>query len=280
MEAIQIDKWQELAISWGTKAIFAILILIIGHWLAKFIARMVIRAMEKQGVDVTLTRFFRAVIYYVLLVAVVVAAAGSLGVNTGSFLAILGTMGLAIGLALKDSLGNFASGVMLILLRPFKVGDWVTVGGQSGSVEEISMFATVVNTGDNQRIIVPNGMVASDVIVNTNANETRRIDLLIGIGYGADIGEAKAVLNRIISEEERVLADPAPQIAVSDLADSSVNLVVRPWVKPADYWAVRFELTEKIKQRLDAAGISIPFPQRDVHVYRADDAAAAAESVS
>ncbi|HDM77631.1 MAG TPA: mechanosensitive ion channel, partial [Deltaproteobacteria bacterium] len=207
------------------------------------------------------------IIYYTLLIVVVIAAAGQLGINTTSFLTIVGAAGLAIGLALKDSLSNFASGVMLILFRPFRVGDVVNAAGVTGKVETISMFTTIMNTPDNQKIIVPNSAITSSTITNITANETRRVDLVIGIGYEDNIGKAKEILNRLIEEDDRILSDPAPTIAVSELADSSVNFVVRPWVKTEDYWIVYFDLTEKIKNTFDAEGINIPYPQTDVHLY-------------
>ncbi|NNK13353.1 MAG: mechanosensitive ion channel, partial [Desulfofustis sp.] len=199
---------------------------------------------------------------------VVIAAAQKLGINTGSFLAVVGAAGLAIGLALKDSLANFSAGVMLILFRPFKVGDAVTVAGETGAVEEITIFNTVMNTPDNQRKIIPNGLITSGTITNITANDTRRIDMVFGIGYEDDIKSAEQVFTEMIKAEPRVLSDPAPTIAVAELADSSVNFVVRPWVRTVDYWNVKFELTEKIKLALDEAGISIPFPQQDVHMHQ------------
>ncbi|MBU3952625.1 MAG: mechanosensitive ion channel, partial [Proteobacteria bacterium] len=201
------------------------------------------------------------------LVGVLIAAAGQLGINTASFIAIVGAAGLAIGLALKDSLSNFSSGVMLILFRPFRVGDYVTAGGVSGKVMRIDLFNTTLNTPDNQRVIVPNANITNGVITNVTANDTRRVDLTIGIGYGDDIALAKRVLDRIVKADDRVLETPAPTIAVSALADSSVNFVVRPWVKTDDYWNVYFDLTEKIKLTFDKEGIRIPFPQQDVHLF-------------
>ena len=202
-----------------------------------------------------------------LLVVVVIAAAGQLGINTTSFLTIVGAAGLAIGLALKDSLSNLASGVMLILFRPFGVGDVVTAGGVTGKVESITMFNTVLSTPYNQRVIVPNGSVTSNIITNVTANPTRRVDLVVGIGYGDNIAKAKEILAQLVSSDERILGDPAPTIAVSELADSSVNLVVRPWVKTEEYWDVYFSLTENIKTTFDKEGITIPYPQRDLHLF-------------
>lgn len=245
----------------------AIVVLVIGFWLAKRVANFFGRVMERKEIDITLVKFLRGLIYYALILVVLIAAAGQLGINTTSFLTILGACGLAIGLALKDTLSNFAAGVMLILFRPFRVGDAVTVTGVTGVVQSISLFNTILHTPDNQKIIVPNSKIISDVITNITANETRRIDMVIGIGYEDDIDKAKAILTRILSEESRILKDPPPTIAVAELADSSVNFIVRPWVKTKDYWPVRFALTEKIKKTFDQEGISIPYPQQDVHLF-------------
>lgn len=258
----------DLILHWGLKVIAALAILVIGNWLAKKIAAIFVKMMDRNNVDVTLTKFLKNIIYYALLVAVVIAAAGQLGINTTSFLTVVGAAGLAIGLALKDSLANFSAGVMLILFRPFKVGDWVNVAGETGAVEEITIFNTVMNTADNQRKIIPNGIITSGTITNITANDTRRIDMVFGIGYDDNIKAAEQVFTDIIKAEPRVLSDPAPTVAVAELADSSVNFVVRPWVKTSDYWAVKFLLTEQIKLALDEAGISIPFPQQDVHMHQ------------
>ena len=254
--------------TYAVRAIVALAILIVGKWLASWAANLVSKVMEKGGVEQTLIKFLSKLLYYSLMVVVLITAAGQLGIKTTSFLAILGAAGLAIGLALKDSLSNFASGVMIILFRPFKVGDFVSAGGVTGSVRHIDIFNTIIMTGDNQKIIIPNSGITSGAITNVNAEETRRIDLVIGIGYDDDIREAKTVLDEIVKSDSRVLETPAPTIAVSELADSSVNFVVRPWVKTADYWAVRFDLTEKIKLTFDEKGISIPYPQQDVHMHQ------------
>jgi small conductance mechanosensitive channel len=268
---MNIDKIIETLTYWvatySVKIIVALLIFLIGKWLAGKISKLISKLLEKNKVDVTLLSFLENIIYYTLIIIVIIAALGQLGINTTSFLTIVGAAGLAIGLALKDSLSNFASGVMLILFRPFGVGDAVTAGGVSGSVVAISLFNTTLNTPDNQRIIVPNSSITGNVITNVTANDTRRVDLVIGVGYDDDIKKAKEVLTKIIQEEPRVLDTPKPLIAVSELADSSVNFVVRPWVKTSDYWAVYFDLTEKIKLTFDEQGISIPYPQQDVHIH-------------
>lgn len=263
-----IEMLTQYATEYSVKLIGAILVLIIGKWLAGKISKLVTKMLGKNKVDITLTKFLHSILYYTLMVVVVIAAAGQLGINTTSFLTIVGAAGLAIGLALKDSLSNFASGVMLILFRPFTIGDFVTVGGVTGNVVNIALFNTTLNTGDNQKIIVPNSSITSNVITNVTANDTRRVDLVIGIGYGDNIKKAKEVLSRIIKEDERILESPAAKVAVSELADSSVNFVVRPWVKTGDYWNVYFDLTEKIKLTFDEEGISIPYPQQDVHLFK------------
>ncbi len=262
--------FEEVIVAWGMKVVAAGLVLLIGNWIAKKLATLFVVVMDRHDIDVTLTKFLRNILYYAMLAAVVIAAAGQLGVNTTSFLTVIGAAGLAIGLALKDSLSNFSAGVMLILFRPFKVGDAVTVSGETGTVEEITIFNTVINTADNQKKIIPNGSVSSGTITNITANDTRRIDLLIGIGYDDDIKRASEVLAEVVKDEPRVLAEPKTNIAVAELGDSSVNFVVRPWVKTKDYWDVRFALIEKIKLALDQAGISIPFPQRDVHLHQVE----------
>ncbi len=261
---------EELLMSWGVKLVAALLILIIGKWLAKRFAAVFVALMNRNEIDITLTKFLKNIIYYALLTAVIIAAAGQLGINTTSFLTVVGAAGLAIGLALKDSLANFSSGVMLILFRPFKVGDAVTVAGETGAVEEITIFNTVINTFDNQRKIIPNGLITSGTITNIGANDTRRIDMVFGIGYDDDIKAAEKILTDKVTAESRVLSDPAPTVAVAELADSSVNFVVRPWVKTEDYWDVKFKLIEEIKLAFDEAGISIPYPQQDVHMYQVE----------
>jgi small conductance mechanosensitive channel len=252
---------------YSIKIIGALLIFIIGKWLARKIANLFSRLMRKNDVDQAVVGFLTNLSYYALLVVVIIAALGKLGVNTTSFLAIVGAAGLAIGLALKDSLSNFAAGVMLIIFRPFTVGDVVSAAGITAKVEKITIFNTLFCTADNQLVIVPNNKIISDVIININAKDTRRIDLVVGISYSDDMTQTKEILEGLAGADDRVLKDPAVTIAVSELADSSVNLVFRPWVKTADYWAVRFDLTEKIKTSLDEAGISIPFPQQDVHLF-------------
>ena len=245
----------------------ALLIFIVGKWLARRIADLLAKLLEKNNVDLTLVNFLTNLVYYTMVVLVVVAAVGRLGVNTTSFLTIIGAAGLAVGLALKDSLSNFAAGVMLVLFRPFTIGDVVSTAGITAKVEKITIFNTLFCTPDNQLVIVPNNKIISDIITNINAKDTRRIDLVVGISYTDDMIQTKDILEGLAKADTRILTDPATTIAVAELADSCVNLVFRPWVKTDDYWAVRFDLTENIKNALDEAGISIPFPQQDVHLF-------------
>ena len=262
------DNIVEILGSYAFSLVMALLIFIIGKWAVNKIVTLLGKVLRKvKGMDETLIKFLENIVYYALMIVVLLTALGKLGVETTSFLAILGAAGLAIGLALKDSLGNFASGVMIIMFKPFKVGDVVTAAGVTGSVSEVGIFNSVFTTPDNQKIIIPNGAITSGSITNINANDTRRVDLVVGIGYEDDIKKTKDVLNDIISSHEKVLLDKGITVAVSELADSSVNLVVRAWVKTPDYWDVKFALTETIKLRFDAEGISIPFPQQDVHHY-------------
>lgn len=262
------DNIVEIVGGYAFSLLMALLIFIIGKWIVNKVVGIFGKLLRKvKGMDETLIKFLENIVYYALMIVVLLTALGKLGVETTSFLAILGAAGLAIGLALKDSLGNFASGVMIILFKPFKVGDVVTAAGVTGSVSEVGIFNSVFITPDNQKIIVPNGAITSGSIININANDTRRVDLVVGIGYEDDIKKTKDVLNDIITSHEKILLNKGITVAVSELADSSVNFVVRAWVKTPDYWDVKFGLTETIKLRFDAEGISIPFPQQDVHHY-------------
>lgn len=265
-EYIQFGR--EWVLANGPNLIAAIAIVVFGRWLVQWVAILIRKALTKSGMDLTLIHFLEKLVFYTLLIAIFIAAADQVGIKTTSFLAILGAAGLAVGLALKDSLSNFASGVMLILFTPFKVGDAVTAGGVSGSVVRIDIFHTIINTWDNQKIIVPNSKITSDIITNINANPTRRIDLTIGIGYDDDVAEAKSILQQLVQEDPRILVDPKPQIALAEFGDSSINIVVRPWVATHEYWNVRFDLLDRIKQVFDERNITIPYPQRDVHLYQ------------
>ena len=255
-----------LVIEWGGRIVAALLIFVIGRWVAGAIANAVVRAMDRGGVDATLSRFLRSLIYMTLLIFVILTAVGALGVNTTNFLAVLGAAGLAVGLALKDSLSNFSSGVMLVFFRPFKVGDYVEAGGVGGTVETIRIFNTIIKTPDNRVITVPNSLVYGSTITNYSAEATRRIDLVIGVSYDDDIAKAKELLMGVLESDERILKDPAPAVMLLELADSSVNFAVRPWVNSGDYWAVRADVLERVKQALEGSGLSIPYPQRDLHL--------------
>ena len=262
-----MDKIWELVTLYGIKVIAAIAILVIGKWIAGIFRSVVRKGLSLKDVDETIVSFVGSITYYLLLIVFVLAALSQLGVQTTSFVAIIGAAGLAIGLALQGSLANFAAGFLMIIFRPFKVGDYIEGAGTAGTVEQIQIFTTQLKTPDNKTVIIPNASLTSDNIVNYSAKGTRRCDLVFGIGYEDDIDKARKILEELIAADSRILKDPAPLIAVSELADSSVNFVVRPWVKADDYWGVYFDLTEKGKKRFDEEGISIPFPQRDVHVY-------------
>jgi len=253
-------------IPWGIKIVSAILIYVIGRWITKLVVKSVAKLMIKSNVDASLTKFAGNIIGAVLTIFVLIAAIEQLGVDTTSIMAIFAAAGLAVGLALKDSLSNFSAGVMLIIFKPFKLGDFVNAGGSSGVIEEIQIFNTIMRTGDNQEIIIPNSHIYGGSITNVSARDTRRIDLVIGIGYDDNIGTAKSVIEDIISSNALILNDPAPTIMVLELGESCIDIAVRPWVKTADYWAVRAELLQTIKETFDEKGISIPYPQRDVHM--------------
>ena len=263
-----ITAWiSENALDWGIQIAIAIAIFIVGKIVARMIANLVQKAMRRGGTDEMLIGFIGNITYAVLLVAVVLAAIDSLGVNIVSLMAILGAAGLAVGLALKDSLGNFAAGVMIIIFRPFKIGDYIDAGGAAGTVDEIGLFATLMHTPDNKRIIVPNGAIINGNITNVSALPTRRVDLVFGISYDDNIGQARDIIKGILESDKRVLDDPAPVVTVGELGDNSVNLNVRPWVDAADYWAVYWDLLETVKIKFDEAGISIPYPQQDVYMH-------------
>jgi small conductance mechanosensitive channel len=260
-------KAQSLATEFGIDIIAALAIFIIGRWVANLITKGVRRLLERADVDSTLVKFLSNIVRILLLIFVILAAIGQLGIQTTSLIAVLGAAGLAVGLALQGSLSNFAAGVLVIIFRPYKVGDYIEAAGVAGTVDEVQIFNTVMNTPDNKRIIVPNSQITGGIITNYSAHETRRVDFTFGIGYADDIDKAKKIIEEVLTSDERVLEDPAPQIVVAELADSSVNIVARPWAKAADYWGLKFDVTETVKKRFDAEGISIPFPQRDVHVY-------------
>ena len=258
-------------VNFGKDVIVALLIFYIGRFIVKLLVRAMTKVMDRQNVDETLQRFVGNLVRMALMVVVIIAAIGALGIQTTSFIAIFGAAGLAVGLALQGSLSNFAAGVLIVLFRPYKVGDYVEAAGIAGSVEEVQILTTVLKTPDNKKIIVPNSQIMDSIITNYSANDTRRVDLTIGVSYDDDLDKVHATLRELVNADERILKDPECLIAVSALADSSVNFFVRPWVASGDYWGVYFDLTEKIKKRFDDEGISFPFPQQDVHLYKVDD---------
>jgi small conductance mechanosensitive channel len=252
---------QDLILSYGMNILFAILTLIVGLMLARVIASGFRKILIKRDLDNTIVDFISSMVRYVIIAFVIIAALSKIGVETTSFVAIIGAAGLAVGLALQGSLSNFASGVLIIALRPFKAGEYIEAAGTGGVVESVQIFSTTLTTADNKYVVVPNSSILSGNIVNYSRKPTRRIDLVVGVSYSADLAKTKAVLEAVLAANSKILPTPAPQIAVAELADSSVNLVVRPWVNGGDYWPVRFELMEAIKNGLDEAGIEIPFPQ-------------------
>lgn len=267
MEQI-IKEIEPLVAIYGLKIIGAIVTIILGIWIAKLLARTLGKVLRRREVDKTLIKFAVSLVRIGLITFVMISAAAQLGIQTASFIAVIGAAGLAIGFALQGSLSNFASGVMLIIFKPIKVGNYIEGGGVAGSVESVGIFVTTLVTPDNRVIYVPNSNITGNNIVNNSVKDTRRVDMVFGIGYGDDIDKAKSVIQSVIDSDSRVLKDPAPQIVVSELADSSVNFNVRPWVNSADYWGVYFDVTETIKKKFDAENISIPFPQRDIHMYQ------------
>ena len=263
-----IDKLAVFAAEYGLKLIGAVVILIAGKIVAGLARKLIAKLLNRAKTDPTIVSFAGNLVYFVILVFTVVAALGNLGVQMTSFIAIIGAAGLAVGFALQGSLANFAAGILILLFRPFKVGDVITAAGVTGSVKEIQIFETIIATPDNIRITIPNGKIYGDVIKNVTAYDTRRVDITVGIGYSSSLKKAQEILEGLLKADQRILADPAPQVAVAELADSSVNFVVRPWVKKEDYWAVKFDLTRKVKLAFDEAGIEIPFPQQVVHVMQ------------
>jgi small conductance mechanosensitive channel len=263
-----IQRGIDLLTELGIGIVTAVVVLVVGRWIAKGVTRLVRQALRRYEVDVTLEKFVCSLVYAILLTIVVIAAINQLGVQTTSLVAVVGAAGLAVGLALQGSLSNFAAGVLIVLFRPYKAGDVIDAAGETGTVKEVQIFTTLLDTRDNKRIVIPNSQVMAGSITNYNANEFRRVDLVAGVSYEDDLDKVKAALQDVVAADKRVLAEPKATIAVSEMADSSVNFVVRPWVKSEEYWNVYFDLTEAIKKRFDQEGISIPFPQRDVHLYQ------------
>jgi small conductance mechanosensitive channel len=267
IEAI-LGQIATLISAWGLKIIGAIAVLVIGRFVARWARRLVRRLMERGSADATLVPFVASMVYYLIIAFVAVAVLGMVGVQTASMVAVLGAAMFAVGLALQGTLSNFASGVMLLVFRPFEVGHYIDAGGTAGSVLAIGLFSTTLNTPDNVRIVVPNSAVYGNTIKNYAANDTRRNDMVVGVSYDDDLGVAFSTIERILKEDSRILADPAPVVAVSELGDSSVNIVVRPWCTKEDYWGLRFDLMRTFKEQLEAAGCSIPYPQQDVHMHQ------------
>nr|WP_028292064.1 mechanosensitive ion channel domain-containing protein [Oceanobacter kriegii] len=262
------EIWANYLLPWGTQIVMALVVFFVGRLLARLILKGVTGAMGRAKVDPILTNFISTVLGSLLLVLVIVISLSQLGLETASLITLLGAAGLAVGLALKDSLSHFAAGVMLILFRPFKVGDYVEVDGVAGSVDKITIFSTRLKTPDNRVVTVPNSNVFGNTMTNYSEEATRRLDLVVGISYGSDLLKAKRLLQEMLAADERVLKDPEYRVAVNELADSSVNFIVRPWVKASDYWALKWDLTEKVKLKFDEEGIEIPFPQMDVHLHK------------
>lgn len=262
-----IDQFISLAVEYSPKLIMAIVTLLIGFWVIKKLVNFVAASFKVQKIDVSLATFLTHLIEIVLKVLLVVSVASMIGIETTSFVAIFGAAGLAVGLALQGSLGNFAGGVLVLIFKPYKVGDLIEAEGHLGVVKEIQIFTTVLVNPNNKRIIIPNGPLSNNSIVNYSAEGTLRVDLTVGIAYDADIKLAKDSLLAMLKSDSRVLTEPAPSVGVSELADSSVNLAVRPWCKVEDYWDVFFDINEAIKITLDESKVTIPFPQRDVHVF-------------
>lgn len=268
MDVGGIMEWFKTdGVDFAVNVVAAIAIFIIGRIIVRIIVGALRRAMQRHDVEKTLESFICNIVRVALLVLVVITAIAQLGVETTSLIAVFGAAGLAVGLALQGSLSNFAAGVLIVLFRPYKAGDFIEAAGVAGSVEEVQILTTILKTPDNKKVIVPNGQILGDVITNYSAHDTRRLELVIGVSYSDDLDKVKQTLKDLVDADERILDEPACQIALKELADSSVNFVVRPWVRTEDYWSVYFDLTEAVKKRFDNDGISFPFPQRDVHLY-------------
>jgi small conductance mechanosensitive channel len=257
----------DLALKYGLKLLLAVVTLIVGLWIVNAIIRGIRRNMEKRNVDATLRQFLGSLLSMLLKIMLIISVISMVGVEMTSFVAILAAAGLAVGMALSGTLQNFAGGVMIVLFKPFKVGDFIDAQGYMGTVKDIQIFNTILKTPDNKTIIIPNGGLSTSSMTNFSTEETRRVDFTFGIGYGDDIDKAKKVIESVIKTDSRIFADPAPFVAVSELGDSSVNFAVRVWANASDYWGIFFDMNENIKKTFDKEGISIPFPQRDVHLF-------------
>ena len=271
-EALTSDESLSVLASYAGGLVAAVAVFIIGRWVARFVTGMIVRASRRAKIDETLLGFLQNVVYLMLLIVVCIASLGCMGVDTTSLSAILAAAGFAVGMALQRSLGNIASGVMLVIFKPFQVGDYVELGATSGTVVELQMFSTILLTPDNVRLVVPNGNITGATISNYSAESVRRIDLIIGCGYNDDLRAVRSFLEETVAADTRILSDPAPVVAVAELGDSSVNFIVRPWVPSADYWPVKFDLTEQIKLGFDEHGFTIPYPSQDVFIHRPEAA--------
>lgn len=258
---------QTSGLEFGVKILVAIVIFYVGRLVARMLTNTLHKLMQKQEVDKILETFVCNLAYWLVMLFVIIASINHIGIETTSLIAVMGAAGLAIGLALQGSLSNFAAGVLIVIFRPYRVGDFVEAAGVSGTILQVQILTTMMKTPDNKEIIVPNSQIMGSIITNYSANDTRRVDMTIGVSYSDDLDKVRKIIRELVDADDRILKDPACLIAVSELADSSVNFVVRPWVKTENYWAVKFELTEAIKKRFDLDDISIPFPQRDVHLY-------------
>lgn len=264
------DQIMELIMQYGPKLIGAIITLIVGLWIIKMITGAFSKGMEKRNVDASLRPFLKSLVSTMLKVFLIVSVLSMMGITMTSFVAIIGAAGLAVGMALSGTLQNFAGGVIILIMKPFKVGDWIDAQGYSGTVNAIQIFNTILKTPDNKTIIIPNGGLSTGALTNYSTEPTRRVDWTFGIGYGDKIEDARAILNDILNADERIFKDPVPFIQVSELADSSVNLATRVWVNSGDYWGVYMETMEKVYNAFNEKGINIPFPQMDVHVHKQD----------
>lgn len=264
---VYADKLLNLAVEYGPKLVLAIIVLIVGLWIIRLVLKGTNKAMERSNMDISLRKFLRSLFSILLKALLLISVASMIGIATTSFVAILGAAGLAVGLALQGGLANFAGGVIILIFKPFKVGDFIDAQGYMGIVHEITIFTTVLKTPDNKTVIIPNGALSNGSMVNFSTEPRRRVDMVFGIGYGDSIEKAKQVLTKLADSDPRVLKDPAPQIVVGELGDNSVNFTVRLWCESGEYWGVYFDTHEKVKLAFDEAGISIPFPQRDVHLY-------------
>ena len=265
-----INSITEIAADFGLRLFYAVLIIFVGRWVVKLLLKIIKSALEKTAVEETVRIFVANLLNTLLMVIIFIAAINQLGIETTSIIAMLGAAGLAIGLALQGSLANFAAGILIVMFRPYKVGDYIEAGSSGGTVLDIQIFSTVLKTPDNKVVVVPNGTIMDSSIINYTGQETRRVDIIASCGYDDDIDKVKDILKDILDQDERILEEPEPRIAVSELADNSINFIVRPWVKSSDVLSVKYSILEQIKKRFDAEEISIPYPQRDVHIYNHD----------